>query len=881
MGLSRLLHPQITTTTTSLLFRTIGVARQTRRQLSTSAGNRSRMDKARKSEAVETYVKMYVEKNPGSFPKLSHVQKEIGGSWYTLKELLQNAKEKIFGNSKLQSDSINDVTSTSAADATASTVMTTQEKGLEKSDHNEISDTLADTPCHKSNIPPNSSPGTSAEILSDMTADTASDAKRICNDLENTGPHKTRNLIQSSTNMKSEDISVSRAISNVNPEHSSEVPLDATASGVCDSPYAKIPEAASDSNVGTVKVEGILNSPNLIQQKKKHTLKEQHNANDKPEKLSSLIYEATKTWQVKVEDEMASTGRRNQVKNKLFVDLCDKKIEELPAAEPENKHLELEEKSSIELVSSNAGTTATMQNDVPSTFDSIRKELKQKRNQQNVSKVSADKVSKGEVMPASGNGAQKFTRLSDLFSKVDDQKADQVKDKYNILESNGYLEKSDKNSRGNVPKPTDVNDLIDCIKGYPLGQQVTSGPGTAISKKSDQNRHTDHLRVLSQVNMQELDDEGRQTSSSHILSQKSEEPSVEAPVKIAYENGKTDNQEKGNAESVALNANISPMRTRHLDNARDRTCEESLDQYKVIVKFVHKDAGERDLFTVLEQFDNGLKIELSDAGKNRYKTATVYFKTWEGMQKALQTTDLSLRGWTITLEAASSLGQSKNMTIPSLIGDPDAPAALIKNPIRTVAIKQLSHKICPRHIEEALAFCESNISGFFLGSSDSVAYVEFETEDGKDRALAKQSIVVFGKRLFIYRVDTPRTTIVRIKTMLPGILSKHSPIFKAFGKIRASHQRSTTITDVHFCITEWPNMLQILNKINGMQVDGVKLIAEPAPIVPSDVLLELYSQPEERKRIKNNMLRLLQKLEENAVHKTKLTDYFSKFYGEQ
>lgn len=96
------------------------------------------------------------------------------------------------------------------------------------------------------------------------------------------------------------------------------------------------------------------------------------------------------------------------------------------------------------------------------------------------------------------------------------------------------------------------------------------------------------------------------------------------------------------------------------------------------------------------------------------------------MQNALQTTDLIVRGWVITLEAASSLGQSENITIPSLIGDPDAPAALIKNPTRTVAIKQLIPKICPRHIEEALAFCESNISGFFLGSSDSVAYVEFE-----------------------------------------------------------------------------------------------------------------------------------------------------------
>lgn len=97
------------------------------------------------------------------------------------------------------------------------------------------------------------------------------------------------------------------------------------------------------------------------------------------------------------------------------------------------------------------------------------------------------------------------------------------------------------------------------------------------------------------------------------------------------------------------------------------------------------------------------------------------------MQKALQTTDLLLKGVALTLETASSLeSQCEKITIPSLIGDPDAPVALLKNPTRTVAIKQMTCEIFPRHIEKALAFCESNISGFFLGSSDSVAYVEFE-----------------------------------------------------------------------------------------------------------------------------------------------------------
>lgn len=104
-------------------------------------------------------------------------------------------------------------------------------------------------------------------------------------------------------------------------------------------------------------------------------------------------------------------------------------------------------------------------------------------------------------------------------------------------------------------------------------------------------------------------------------------------------------------------------------------------------------------------------------------------QTREVMQKALQTVDLMVNGGIVVLETASSLEYlCTKIPIPNLIGDPNAPAALLKNPTRTVAIKQLTSEICTRHIEEALTFCGSNITGIFLGSSSDVAYVEFEVE---------------------------------------------------------------------------------------------------------------------------------------------------------
>lgn len=125
------------------------------------------------------------------------MQKEIGGSWYTLKELLQNAKEKISGSLKVQSDSNNDVKSTSIAK-----VMTTQENGLGKSGHGEARNTQENALCSKSNIPPSAAPYTSGEVSSDVMGDPVLVAKRYPhNDMANTGRGKPRSITQSSSQM--------------------------------------------------------------------------------------------------------------------------------------------------------------------------------------------------------------------------------------------------------------------------------------------------------------------------------------------------------------------------------------------------------------------------------------------------------------------------------------------------------------------------------------------------------------------------------------------------------------------------------------------------------------------------------------------------------
>lgn len=105
----------------------------------------------------------------------------------------------------------------------------------------------------------------------------------------------------------------------------------------------------------------------------------------------------------------------------------------------------------------------------------------------------------------------------------------------------------------------------------------------------------------------------------------------------------------------------------------------------------------------------------------------ISLQTREGLQNALEKTDMLVRNASITVEAAGSQEDISNrISIPSLIGDPSVPVALVKNPTRTVKITQLTCDICSHDVVAALTSCGVHVTGFFLGTLKSVAYVEFE-----------------------------------------------------------------------------------------------------------------------------------------------------------
>ncbi|GAA0150011.1 hypothetical protein LIER_09044 [Lithospermum erythrorhizon] len=259
------------------------------------------------------------------------------------------------------------------------------------------------------------------------------------------------------------------------------------------------------------------------------------------------------------------------------------------------------------------------------------------------------------------------------------------------------------------------------------------------------------------------------------------------------------------------------------------------NQNKGILKFVPPGTEKGDIFLAFLGWADIVEVKILDDG-DVYRLAYIYFKNKEELLKALNRSDLIVRNRTVVLEAASPMENgSKKLPKPLLIGEQTVPSEIIKNTSRTVMMGGFGCDINLRDLRKVLAFCGGNMSGIFFGPSSSSAYVEFETEDDKEMALAKQPVHVMGKQISILRIDTPRTTVVRISY---GDMSgqKVSSICTSLGRVKHFNWRCLGIVDVHYCFSEWPKMVEILNSLNGLDIDGNRVLAQPATDYPPDIL---------------------------------------------
>ncbi|XP_019180072.1 PREDICTED: uncharacterized protein LOC109175289 [Ipomoea nil] len=470
-----------------------------------------------------------------------------------------------------------------------------------------------------------------------------------------------------------------------------------------------------------------------------------------------------------------------------------------------------------------------------------------------------------------------------LVDSIKDQTAEMIANSISDAYIPSFHQQSSEPSRDTDVLSSDIEGLIECVKLLP--QSPVDRPQESINfNKSDHSSSRTTKFEKKEISVSSMLDQGGPSLVNILKSEKKagrstdslnypsmvEKNGIEGPFTKLLGNLNILDQET--SCSAALHCNTSNAQTHVLplrDNCNpNKTLNatsllKESDQNKVIVRFLPRMVVCEDIIGAFKDYGDISKVEIPGTEDAFFKAAYVYFRSDEGKKKALEGTDVKVGSRTVTVEAASSLKDVTRKSIPNLIGLPDVPTALVKNPKRTVLIKNLARDTRPHHIEDALYFCKSKISRFFLGSSRSVAYVEFETEEGKENALTRHSINVLQRRLQIFRVDVPRTTVVRISNVVSIPIRKVIALCKSFGKLRGVSHRSENIKDVHFNLAEWPNMATILNRLNGSQIDGQRLVAQPAPVYPPDVLLALWSQPEGRRHLRSSVHNLLIKLREN------------------
>ncbi|OMO69016.1 Nucleotide-binding, alpha-beta plait [Corchorus capsularis] len=437
-----------------------------------------------------------------------------------------------------------------------------------------------------------------------------------------------------------------------------------------------------------------------------------------------------------------------------------------------------------------------------------------------------------------------------------------------------------------VEEKVEFNDLIKSIKGLPGGLSTIKAREITISSVTDQVSTEGFLKdVQNQAKLHNSDvkridtslQQHQKSSEKKTPLDKKEESSIPLDSVSEQEEGSRLNYANSDhGKSGPNNHGALPTSKNKLKSSPHTYSEEGSKGNTVLIRFLPQNIGKpkiREAFSDCEPIVN--VEEVSSTKGSIFKDALVHFETWEGYQRALKK-DLYYRSCQAFVDATYSECMDDTISIPDLIGDPEAPVALVKNPTRTVKVEQLSEDISSQQLKEALAFCQSGISSFLLGSTSSVVYVEFETEDDKERALAKHSIHVSGKELPIIRIDAPRTTVARISNIKPD--TSVQKICSSYGKVVLSKRRANGIVDVYFKLAEWPNMLNIINGLNGLEVNKSRWLAQPAPVFPPEVLCALWNRPEERRHVYSVMCNLLRQLGEPIIT-TEFSDLVTKYHG--
>ncbi|KAJ0970460.1 hypothetical protein J5N97_023337 [Dioscorea zingiberensis] len=321
------------------------------------------------------------------------------------------------------------------------------------------------------------------------------------------------------------------------------------------------------------------------------------------------------------------------------------------------------------------------------------------------------------------------------------------------------------------------------------------------------------------------------------------------------------------AKRFGLNANQHDVKCAHKNS--------------LLVYFLPKSAKVKDLIQTFGDSGAIPEIRILPSRENRFNYAFIFFKTEEGLRKALSKTNVAVAGADVATEASFAPSDMRDrMLCAEQVDNGDFPNHFLKDPRRTIIITGLPNNLSFHHLKGALSPL-GRITGISMGTAVSTVFIEFESEESKERALAKATVSISGTTLSILRVDAPRTTVIRISNVNPvsGATKVHS-ICNSFGEVKRVATRYIDTFDVHFKLSEWPNMLKIINRLNGLVIDQNRWIAQPATLIPAEVLQALWNKPEGRKQVHELVRNLCKRISNESIDTSPLISLAEEFYGQ-
>ncbi|XP_065624071.1 uncharacterized protein LOC112021211 isoform X5 [Quercus suber] len=664
-------------------------------------------------------VKKYMELNPGHLPEATQLRNKVGGAWHTLKGIFTNIKEKMLGNS--HQNHITSETSDSASNRRASEIITSQNKS-QNTEFGEPKSELQTFEAVEGSNSTKESLSTSVEShligessSRDVVDATASELTKTstCPNRSYRTEHGNPESIGKSSGANLYPLVTEKKTLTSGPSHMmSEISLEELVK-MTGPEVSKV--HASPDNIRYSETENIVQSSESF--------------------VDSHSYEKINSGNA-VSHKMREISSEDQPKVKLENEhrLREEAISGIVGVLDRNQKAEVEH-----LIYSRhqlpGEASRILQKDGADGVHQLNKKIPNL-----VQKMMVDS-GVGKV-PTSSNGAQKIKGLADLYRTKNDRSREIPCKQSNSLTPSTFSKDLGETPGENIAEDYDIRDLIYCIKELPSEKSPAISHNSSSCTDSKQVRIGGSVeRAQPQANMQDTDaNRGQASLITHSMGKESNKlsgrPSTGFPFMACAE--LSENEQDNNSDFAASDYIKSKPVTQvpipakeDLDNLliTNFTKEESAEN-KVLVRFLFRNTQDSEIISAFKDCGPIVKIQhISSIKGSIFKDVYVHFEKREGLQKALKKTDLIVRNADVVVKAASPGDDAPSrIFVPELIGDPDVPVALVKNPTRTVKIEQLTHDISSDQLQEALAFCGSGISSFCLGSSSCVAYVEFEEQ---------------------------------------------------------------------------------------------------------------------------------------------------------